>query len=185
MQEDRIEKMPMAAAHAIMGAAIVTTMRAGSIGVSKKMIVLGALLAVCPDFDVLLLWGLGLDESLHRGFSHSIVFGTALGLLTWLMMGAANKIDAFMYVLAALSHTASDSLFSVGRDPIQLLWPFSSRRFNLGIFPYMTFPLDLQTLSSWVMLKQFVEYSLVEVLVFSPLLLFSYMVWKSTSLKAR
>lgn len=171
--------MPLAVAHAILGAGVVTTMRLGSsCGQSRKALLLGVLLAVCPDFDVLLLWvGRGWDDW-HRGFSHSLLFALAIGLLVWALMGVYHLWEAMMYVLAILSHTAMDAIFSKGRDGIALLWPFSAQRFSPGVFPYFEFPWSMGGGSGLSFLGYFIAYNLIEVVVFSPLLLLCYSNWR-------
>jgi membrane-bound metal-dependent hydrolase YbcI (DUF457 family) len=138
---------------------------------------LGALLAVCPDFDVLLLWQLG-GNDWHRGFSHSLAFAVAIGLLTWAFMRVYEVREAFMYTSAILSHTLMDGFFSKGRDDIAFLWPFSAERFSTGILPYFEFPLNLRDDSMLNFLRQFIEYNLIEMVVFSPLLLLCYRNWQ-------
>lgn len=170
--------MPLAIAHAILGASIVTTMRFGSpYGQSRKAIALGALLAVCPDFDVLLLWGWG-GNDWHRGFSHSLAFAVATGLLAWAFMAVYKVREAIMYICAVLSHPLTDGIFSKGRDDIAFLWPFSTERFSIGILPYFDFPWSLKADSVLNFLRYFIEYSLIELVVFSPLLVLCYRNWQ-------
>jgi membrane-bound metal-dependent hydrolase YbcI (DUF457 family) len=178
--------MPLAVAHAIIGASVVTSMRLGSPeGQSRKAVALGVLLAICPDFDVLLLWvGRGWDDW-HRGFSHSLVFAVAVGLLVWAGMAVFSLREALMYVSASLSHTASDAVFSKERDGIEFLWPFSAERFSPGFSPYFEFPWALGGGSPLSFLGQFILYSLIELIIFSPLLLLCYANWQRGQQSAR
>lgn len=174
----------MAVAHAILGASIVTSMRVNSRdGQSKKAITLGALLAVCPDFDVFLLWVWGFSGDWHRGFSHSFTFVTGVGLFVWILTGVYHLREAVMYVSAILSHPLMDIFFSKDREGIELLWPFSAHRFNMGFLLYLEFPWDPRDDSMLIFLGHFIEYGLIEALIFSPLILLSYVNWKRPNRK--
>jgi inner membrane protein len=171
--------MPLAVGHAILGVSIVTTMRFGSpYGQSRKVMALGALLAVCPDFDVLLLWGWG-GNDWHRGFSHSLAFAVAIGLFAWACMAVYKVREAIMYISAVLSHTLMDGFFSKDRDGIAFLWPFSAERYSMSILPYFEFPWNPRYDSMLNFLKYFIEYNLIEMVVFSPLLVLCYRNWQA------
>jgi membrane-bound metal-dependent hydrolase YbcI (DUF457 family) len=129
--------MPFPIAHGLAGASIVeATTQDFSLGRSWKPLAVGAAIAILPDFDYLLVWALDFDESWHRGFSHSIIFGVFVGLLASAVMDASRIREALGYIFAAVSHGLLDFSTTKYSKGVQLFWPFSVDWFKLGLFDY-------------------------------------------------
>ncbi len=132
---------------------------------------LGAILGISPDLDLLIAWGFGLGNSWHGSFSHSIVFAIAAGLLVSSLTGDLKIKGAAVYVLAVLSHAVLDAATSKVWGAIKLFWPVSDRRFNFGLFDYFEFIPNPETNPIADDLKRALEISLYELLIFAPVLL--------------
>lgn len=107
-----------------------------------KTLLLCAALGNLPDCDFFFVWILGLGRNWHRGFSHSIVFGLAVGfglaaLLARLPQRPFKRTHGWLFAGAILSHVLLDmsTTRSVAAG-VPLLWPFSAQRFALNLFPY-------------------------------------------------
>lgn len=131
--------MPLPVAHALLGA---TVIEAG-IPVDRKerarLLMIGAGVAVLPDFDLFFSWILGLGNRWHGGATHSIVFAVMLGLLGARLSGMWNRRGMIVFSCAALSHGILDTLTRRRFSGSSLLWPFSRYRFKLGWFDYFAF----------------------------------------------
>ncbi len=161
--------MPFPVAHGMIGASIIAASgRNFSLNQGWKPLLLGAALAICPDFDFFFPWVLHLGW--HRGFSHSIAFALLVSLLNSALLGKFKTKETIVYGLAVISHDLLDFLSTKSMAGVELLWPLSNHRFKLGLFDYPEFYVDprFQTLtdSGVNMLKM----SLIESLVFAPLL---------------
>lgn len=105
----------------------------GRQAISTRLLLLGCLVSIAPDFDVISFW-LGIpysDPFGHRGFTHSITFALGIALLSALaarqLQTSARSVAAFVFVSMA-SHGLLDTLTNGGLG-IALLWPFSNERF--------------------------------------------------------
>lgn len=167
--------MPFPIAHGLIGASIVAACQPKQLWGQKWAAILsGAILGVLPDFDYLLIWIFGLGESWHRGFSHSISFGAALGILSYASVSRPQFKKAIILGVAAISHGLLDALVSI-EGGVELLWPFSSYRFAFGLLEYPDF-LDLRfnqrdDLLIVSGLLTFLKTSVYEFLVFVPIFL--------------
>jgi len=91
--------------------------------------------SVLPDIDMI---GYALDyhypsHFAHRGFTHSLIFALAVGLLalaTAPHMKTKRVIAFFAVLLATLSHSFLDALGG-GWYGVPLFWPFDEARYNL------------------------------------------------------
>jgi len=124
--------------------------------VSGKLLVLGILFSILPDFDVI-AFKFGIPYSSqwgHRGFTHSLFFAALMSiafaypLATKLELSRA-RIFAFLFIAMA-SHGVLD-MFTDGGLGIALLWPISEARY---FWPYPVIkvsPIGMTFFSSWGM----------------------------------
>jgi membrane-bound metal-dependent hydrolase YbcI (DUF457 family) len=127
--------MPLPVAHALVGAGIVAALREDfSLRRDWRPMILGATLAVVPDFDLFFSWVLNLGIKVHGSFTHSIVFALALGSAVSLLFRENAVRGILGYVFATMSHSLLDSATKKEFGGSQLLWPFSNHRFKLGVF---------------------------------------------------
>ncbi len=132
--------MPLPVAHALIGASIVAASRRGiSLRKDWAALLAGASIAVAPDLDLIFTWMLGFDLRTHAGFSHSILFAMLLGLLAAGLMRETNFKGFLVYSMASLSHGLLDVATKREFGGAALLWPFSSKKFRLGVWEYFEF----------------------------------------------
>jgi len=136
---------------AALGAAIGQAFLGKRIG--SKGAVLGAIVATIPDLDILFLPFYNSVEriSVHRGFSHSIVFSIMGALLLsyafskakWTKQFSLSKLFIFSW-LALFTHMLLDAFTAYGT---QLFLPFSNYRVSFDsvniVDPVYTVPLLL------------------------------------------
>lgn len=164
--------MPLPIAHGIVGAAIVAGLGAESSSkLNWKAFLLGAALAIFPDCDLLFVWGLGLKHEWHGGFSHSIVFAFAGAILCAMVMHTPTPRATLVYGLAMVSHGFLDAATSRLRGGVELFWPYSSKRIKIGSFGYIAFFPDPSTDRLVDLLFRVLRISLLEIALFSPVLL--------------
>ncbi|WJJ96416.1 metal-dependent hydrolase [Algibacter luteus] len=134
---------------ALLGAAIGEATLGRKIG--SKGAVIGAIIASIPDLDVVLLPLYSAAEriSVHRGFSHSIVFSFVgafiisfiLSKIKWTKLVAYSRLWLFTW-LALFTHMLLDAFTSYGT---QLFLPFSNYRVSFNainiVDPVYTIPL--------------------------------------------
>jgi inner membrane protein len=136
---------------AALGAAIGHAMLGKKIG--SKGAILGAIVATIPDLDILLLPFYNSVEriSIHRGFSHSIVFSVVCAVFLALLCSkikwtkGISTIRLFLFNwLALFTHMLLDAFTTYGT---QLLLPFSDCRVSFDsvniVDPVYTLPLLL------------------------------------------
>ena len=156
--------MPLPVAHASVGAGLVALVRArSSVRRDWKMLTVGALLAISPDLDFFFPWVLHL-KGWHRGFTHSIMMAVAVTALLFALLGRRRTLDAIAYGLAFLSHGLLDFATTKSAGGVELLWPFSTERFKLGLIDFLELP-------NGYSISEIIKYSLTEVVVFVPILL--------------
>lgn len=156
--------MPLPVAHGAVGAGLVALVRArSSVRDDWKKLLAGALLAISPDLDFFFLWVLHL-RGWHRSFSHSIMMAVIVTALLYLLLGRRRTRDVIAYGLAFLSHGLLDFATTKNAGGVELLWPFSSARFKLGVIGFIELPAGYS-------LSETIKYSLIELLVFVPVLL--------------
>ncbi|MCG6658616.1 metal-dependent hydrolase [Halomonas campisalis] len=116
--------------HGVLGGAIGGTLLGRRLG--HKAVLLGALLAMSPDLDVVLDYGDAVaNVTEHRGFSHSLFVLTGLGTLFALLarrFAPARDIPLghwwVFFVLCLVTHPLLDALTTYGT---QLWWPLDVR----------------------------------------------------------
>jgi inner membrane protein len=130
--------MPSAFGHAAVGLALAPLVLGP--GAPRRLLVLGVVCAVTPDFDVFV--------GQHRGFTHSL-FAAALlaGALIWLALPRGSPFSrrrAFAYLfLAAASHGLLDTCTDGGAG-VALLAPFDWTRYTAPFRPIAVSPLGAQ-----------------------------------------
>ncbi len=136
---------------ATLGAAIGEILLGKKIG--SKGAILGAVIATIPDLDVVLLPFYSAVEriSIHRGFSHSIMFSLigsiliafVLSKITWTKQILYLRLWAFCW-LSLITHMLLDAFTTYGT---QLFLPFSNYRVSFDsiniVDPFYTLPLLL------------------------------------------
>lgn len=134
---------------AVLGASIGEAILGKKIG--NKAAILGAIVATIPDLDVILhLFYNKLEMlSIHRGFSHSIVFSIlgailiafVLSKIKWLQKIKFQLLLVFAW-LCLITHMLLDTFTAYGT---QLFLPFSNKRIGLDsiniVDPLYTIPL--------------------------------------------
>jgi inner membrane protein len=134
---------------AVLGAAVGEAILGKKIG--SRAAVLGAIIATIPDLDVLLIPFFNEFQkiSVHRGYSHSILFcvlgallfGFVLTRVKWTKEIAFWRLALFVF-LALFTHVLLDAFTTYGT---QLFLPFTDWRVSfdsIGIFdPFYTVPL--------------------------------------------
>lgn len=125
-----------------------TVAQAGFHGrLGRKALVAGAAIALLPDLDVAAGWigGRFAEWQHHRGLTHSLLFGPAVGpLLGWAIWRAERRrtgggsgddtLRAWIWlaILALITHPVIDLFTSYGT---QLLWPLATTRFAVDALP--------------------------------------------------
>ena len=166
--------MPLPIAHGLVGASIVAVISSrDSARVSWRGLAVGAGLAICPDFDVFFSAVLGLGDSWHGSFSHSVTFATFVGLLVPWVLRISPLATNLRFVAATASHAVLDALTGKElHEGEELLWPFCTHRFRLGLFDYFHVgPTNDQTALQTA--KAFLSISLFEAAVFVPVFIFA------------
>ncbi|HAV25659.1 MAG TPA: metal-dependent hydrolase [Bacteroidetes bacterium] len=141
---------------AALGAAIGEAMLGRKIG--SKAAIVGAIIATIPDLDIALLpFYSAVDRiSIHRGFSHSILFsliGAFLFALVLLKMKWTKEINYsklwLVSWLALITHVLLDAFTTYGT---QLFLPFSNYRVSFDtinvVDPFYTVPLLIGLITS-------------------------------------
>jgi inner membrane protein len=134
-------------------------------------------IALAADLDVI-GFRLGVPYAApfgHRGATHSIVAAAVLALLVGLVARWARV--GLVAFAVALSHPLLDALTDGGLG-VALLWPFSNARFFAPWRPIPVAPIGAR-LISW----RGLHVMLVELAIFSPLLLWS--LWSRPRVRAR
>ncbi len=157
--------MPLPISHGLVGASVAALGQSrNSILRGWQSLLLGALLAISPDFDFFLVWGLHLGRGLHRGFTHSFVFAGVVTALMLVILGLSHIREAIIYGSAYLSHGLLDFSTTKFGGGVELLWPFSTQRFKLEVIGLSEFPVGFK-------LSEIIKYSVIELVIFVPLLL--------------
>lgn len=165
--------MPLPIAHGLIGMSIIAAAHPSRPNQSAvRCYLAGAALAICPDLDFILTWFLQYEAHWHRGFSHSMVFAVVVAVVAAVVTHRLQLKFVVLYGLAALSHGLCDTLVSV-REGVQLLWPFSSYRFSLGIYEYPdVLTIYYQPSPDILMisgLKPMLRLGMIELIVFLPI----------------
>ncbi len=115
----------------------------GRRSIPVRLALLGAALAMLPDFDVIgFRFGIAYDSQWgHRGASHSLFFAGLVAALTALAWKPARSWLAWLFLFAsAASHGLLDMMTDGGRG-VALLWPFDATRYALPWRPIRVSPI--------------------------------------------
>jgi membrane-bound metal-dependent hydrolase YbcI (DUF457 family) len=148
--------MPLPVGHGLVGATVVALVHEPAALRRRWPLLIGALLALVPDVDFLL--------RSHRTYTHSLAFALLVTAVFLAFAGRAHARAALAYGLAFMSHGVLDFATTYHGRGVQLLWPVSREWYKLGLLSFSEFHGSFPRLVV-------IERSLVEVLVFSPLLL--------------
>lgn len=147
-----------------------TAGRRGSLNASRLF---WSALSLLPDADVI-GFGLGVryaDEWGHRGATHSLVFGVALGAVIGLaapLAGARRVRSGLLAAAVLISHPLLDMLTTGGLG-CALFWPFDLTRYFAPWRPIPVAPIGAAFLSA-----RGVFVAVVEIILFLPLLLYAF-----------
>jgi membrane-bound metal-dependent hydrolase YbcI (DUF457 family) len=160
--------MPFPIAHGLIGASVAAALHQPSPLRRWKLLLIGALLGICPDFDYALNWLRISGGGWHHGFTHSIVFALFLGLLTATVFGDRKVRSVILFSAATISHTLLDFMITESRG-VALWWPITDQRYTLR----MPNPIDytFSKASLWEAAVDTLRISLAEILIFVPILL--------------
>jgi membrane-bound metal-dependent hydrolase YbcI (DUF457 family) len=182
--------MPLPVAHALLGATVVEAGFPVDRKEKTRLYLIGAGVAVLPDFDLFFSWILGFGNRWHGGVTHSIVFAVILGLLGARLSGMWNRRAVIVFSCAALSHGILDTITRRRFSGSALLWPFSRYKFKLGWFDYFAFyPASrLEPLPS--LIRRALVISAYELLIFGMLFVAVFLThrliaWRSRRRRAR
>lgn len=159
--------MPFPVAHSLIGATVAAALARRS-EARWQILCLSAFLAVSPDFDYLLnLLRIG-RGGWHHGFTHSIVFALFVGAIVALVYGWRSVHGFIVFSAATASHTLLDYVMTESRG-VALWWPFTDRRYKFRAPNPIDYTWDDS--SFWHAAPDILRISLVELLVFVPILL--------------
>jgi inner membrane protein len=138
--------MPTIITHAVIPIAVGYGL--GKDVVSPRLVFAGIVASILPDLDVIAFrYGIPYSSDFgHRGFTHSLAFALALGIIAALIASLlrSKRLNAFLFIsIAAASHGLLDMLTNGGLG-VALLWPYSSERM---FFPWRV--INVSPLSLW------------------------------------
>ena len=156
--------MPLPVAHGLIGASAVAALLPLSRSRIAKPLLIGAVLAISPDFDYALNWLQISRGGWHHGFTHSIPFALVLGLVTIIVLKDWKARSFVVFSAAFASHALLDFLLTESMG-VALWWPFTDQRYRLRL------PNPIEYSSVWESTMDMIRVSLIELLVFAPVLL--------------
>ena len=149
--------MPTIFAHAVIGSAIAKLAARNTI--HPRTVIACALLAVLPDADGLFFGRIPYASLFgHRGFTHSLLFAVAAGLLTTLLFlwrGWIQRVEWLVYSLLFARATASHGVldaFTSGGLGVAFFAPFNTARYFFPFHPIPVSPMSgtaLLTARGW------------------------------------
>jgi membrane-bound metal-dependent hydrolase YbcI (DUF457 family) len=148
--------MPLPIAHGLLGAAVVAVTHERTAVRRGWPLLVGATLALCPDVDFLL--------GAHRTYTHSLAFALGVTGVLRAALGRPRARAAAAYGLAFMSHGLLDYATTDQGRGVTLLWPLSAKWCKLGLVSFSEF-------HGGFPLMRVLERSLVEAVVFTPVLL--------------
>lgn len=134
--------MPLPIAHGLLGATLGGLFQPQSGRNHFRPLLISAAVANAADFDFFLVSIFG-SKAWHRGFSHSLVFALGLGLAMLLVRGWRNVRQAIAFTFVFLSHGVLDFATAKVGGGVELLWPWSSQRYKLGLVGLSEVPSQL------------------------------------------
>lgn len=122
--------------------------------VSGKLLVLGILFSILPDFDVL-AFRFGIPYSSqwgHRGFTHSLFFAASMSIAFAYLFSSRLEISrakAFLFLFIAMASHGALDMFTDGGLGIALLWPFDHTRYFWPFQVIKVSPIGMGFFSDW------------------------------------
>jgi membrane-bound metal-dependent hydrolase YbcI (DUF457 family) len=166
--------MPLPFAHGLLGASLVAAIHPQPSRRYFTPLVLGAFLANCPDLDFILV-RLFHFRGWHRAFTHSLTMALMFFLISIFVLGAARLREAMAYSLAFASHGLLDFATTKFGGGVELLWPFTSQRFKLGLVGLSELPSKLTSIE---IVKSVLEETAIFLPLFLLVLLIRYLVYR-------
>jgi membrane-bound metal-dependent hydrolase YbcI (DUF457 family) len=160
--------MPFPVAHGLLGAAVATALSQPSRTGRWKSLLTGALLGIFPDFDYALNWLRISGGGWHHGFTHSIVFAFALGLMMAVILRERKGLSIALFIGATASHTLLDFMMTESRG-VALWWPFTEQRYRLRLSNPIDYTWGTSSLGETVV--DVLRIGLTELMIFAPILL--------------
>lgn len=138
-------RMPTILTHPLVPAALAAS--CGRRAVPPRLLTAACLASILPDADVLAFrFGIPYaSEFGHRGFTHSIAFALAVGMIGALLWRALDttRLRVFsVLALATLSHALLDALTNGGLG-VALFWPLDDARFFFPLHPIEVSPIGI------------------------------------------
>ena len=120
--------------HALAGCAIYGFCAAPNEGDRRYLMMLGILMAISPDFDVIPGILMGKPALFHQGITHSVGFGLMASVIVASVYSMRRRAFFSVFTLCLVSyvsHLVIDIFGPDGRLPygIPLLWPMSGEHF--------------------------------------------------------
>lgn len=139
--------MPTIFSHALIPLAAGSAL--GRRRVSARLALMGAFLAVVPDFDVIgFRFGIGYESQWgHRGFTHSLFFAALMVGVITLIWRQARTICAWLFLFCAMASHPLLDLLTDGGQGVMLFWPFDTTRLFLPWQPIRVAPIGLRFFS--------------------------------------
>jgi inner membrane protein len=122
--------------------------------VSGKLLVLGILFSILPDFDVI-AFKFGIPYSSqwgHRGFTHSLFFAVVMSIAFAYMFSSKlelNRVRVFAFLFIAMASHGLLDMFTDGGLGIALLWPFDLTRYFWPHQVIKVSPIGMSFFSDW------------------------------------
>ena len=161
-------QVPLPIAHGLVGASVVAALRPSVQTGSWKWLAFGAFLGIAADFDYALNWLRISFGGWHHGFTHSIPFAIVVGLLGIVIL-RQWKIRSFIVISAAyVSHALLDFMLTESRG-VALWWPFTNYRYKLRLPNPIDYTWSDDSFRQAAL--DLLRISLVELLIFGPILL--------------
>lgn len=159
--------MPLPVGHALAAASVVALLRPRLWPERPTwgLVVVG-LAAVTPDLDYGL--NLVLGGGHHHGFTHSLVFAAAAGLVlaAALRRRATRPADVGVLALAMATHPVLDLMFTRSSG-VELLWPFTGARYRLRLRSPLFYEVEKEDALTflrdvaWASLKELIAYGVL------------------------
>jgi len=167
--------MPLPVAHGLVGATLKTSLSKSDQPFSLRAIGLSVMLAICPDFDYALNFLRIGRGGWHHGFTHSIVFALAVGLVCWLIL--RDRRAGILFILCAIvaSHSLLDYLFTESRG-VALFWPITDHRYKLNWFNPINY--SWRTSSMLAAATDLLKLCIFELLIYGPFLILALSIKK-------
>lgn len=160
--------MPLPIAHGLLGASCVAALAPRRMVGRGRVLLVGALLGVCPDGDFLINWVGLFGRGWHHDFTHSFAFTLLLGAAAAFVFGGDLRPRSVLaYWLPVLSHPLIDFVMTESRG-VELFWPLSDRRFRLGGPALLDYTWRNDSLAATAL--DLLRIALIEFALFAPLL---------------